>query len=281
MNFWSISRKLSTERIINPKLNPHSKVWLTSPLIAEYSERSVNAVTIDYLMEMEGDIQLGALFLHKELPVRLARRVRAIERLPFIVGVNPYISQVYDMYRDSFHRLLACKPPSDHASLQQFTQVLAELTHSHQAVIPNLARGFMEAGNYMPTERKQRFLDEMISARIGIRVLAEHFLALHKPKDGWIGIVNTEAKPRTILESICQHVQHICDLNYGSYPNFEITGCVDTKFAYINVHMEYIFMELIKNAMRATGGLILYSRIFRFDAPAGSPTSGNLYRNIR
>jgi hypothetical protein len=205
------------------------------------------------LLTLEQDVTVCALYVHRELPIRLARRVRAIERLPFIVGVNPFISKVYDLYRDSFHRLITTPEPASIESQNKFTQVLSELVDSHQSVIPNLAQGFMESGKYMSAKQKQEFLDQMISARIGIRVIAEHYLSLQSPKEGWIGVVNTKSSPGMILTSICEYVQHLCEMNYGSFPDFELTGEVDTTFAYINVHMEYIFMELVKNAMRATG----------------------------
>jgi hypothetical protein len=44
----------------------------------------------------------------------------------------------------------------------------------------------------------------------------------------------------------------LCSLNYGVYPEVEITGATDAVFPYIPVHMEYIIFELLKNAMRAT-----------------------------
>ncbi|KAJ3273299.1 hypothetical protein HDV01_004657, partial [Terramyces sp. JEL0728] len=230
----------------------HNKVWLNSPLIAEYSKLNINPVTLDYLLTLEQDVSVCALYVHRELPIRLARRVRAIEKLPFIVGVNPYISQVYELYRDSFSRLIEFPNPKTEDLQREYASVLAELTESHQSVIPNLAKGFMECGKYMSQSSKQEFLDEMIRARIGIRVIAEHYMSLQSPRAGWIGVVNTQASPTTILTSICNYVQQLCEFNYGTAPDYEISGFTDTRFAYINVHMEYIFMELIKNAMRAT-----------------------------
>ena len=179
--------------------------------------------------------------------------MRAIERLPFIVGVNPHLTNIYELYRDSFHTLLSIPTPVTVEEQDHFTTVLSELTESHQSVIPNLAKGFKECGKYMSQESKQEFLDKFVSARIGIRVIAEHYLALQNPRPNWIGVINTKSSPGLILDSICKYVQTLCELNYGSYPDYEITGYTDTSFAYINVHMEYIFMELVKNAMRATG----------------------------
>ncbi|KAJ2994354.1 hypothetical protein HDV02_001667 [Globomyces sp. JEL0801] len=92
----------------------------------------------------------------------------------------------------------------------------------------------------------------MIHARIGIRVLAEHFLSLKNNSKNTIGIVNLAVDPVAIVSGIGHYVQQLCDLNYGSFPEFEIVGDRQARFAYIDVHLEYILMEIIKNAMRAT-----------------------------
>jgi signal transduction histidine kinase len=110
----------------------------------------------------------------------------------------------------------------------------------------------LECGKYIKQEEKTLFLDKMIKARIGIRVLAEHHLALHESMHGWIGIVHTEFKPSDLVKNVSQYVEELCDLNYGSFPTFEMIGQVDTTVPYIPVHVEYILMEILKNAARAT-----------------------------
>jgi signal transduction histidine kinase len=239
----SIGRFISTQK-------DQSTVWLSSPLIHKYSSAQITPVTLDYLLTLHNDITECGLYVHKELPVRLARRVRAIERLPFIVGVNPYIRTVYDLYSNSFHKLLSTPQPTTIDTQQEFTNVLSSLVETHTEVIPSLAKGFMECGKYMSAREKQVFLDEMIHARIGIRVIAEHYLSLQSNVN--MGVVDTQSTPHSILEGICDYVQHICEMNYGSSPNYTFHGDIKTTFCYINVHMEYIFMELVKNAMRAT-----------------------------
>jgi hypothetical protein len=157
-------RPLST---LSHQNSTRSAVWLNSQLVSEFAEHPITPVTLDYLLNL--DKHTAAMYAHNELPIRLARRVRAIERLPFIVGVNPYISKVYDQYKDSFHILVKTPAPVDESTTENFTTVLSKLTDSHQAVIPNLAQGFMESGKYMTLKDRQDFLDQMISSRIGIR----------------------------------------------------------------------------------------------------------------
>ncbi|KAH6593449.1 hypothetical protein BASA61_004286 [Batrachochytrium salamandrivorans] len=246
---------------------PPSKVWLQSPRIEVFAAKELNLVTLQYLLRLgrDRDIRGLAKIVLYELPIRLARRVRAIQNLPFIVGVNPWIRGVYELYLESFDRLADLPEPTTDADLKNLAVILGELTESHKATIPKLAKGFMECGRYMDNDRSREFLDGMIHSRIGTRVIAEHYLALQSELEGWIGVVNTQVSPATILRSTCVYVQEVCDYNYGSHPEFNIIGHVDTTFAYIPVHMEYIFMELMKNAMRAT--VEFSQRIGRIEHP--------------
>ncbi|KAI8907285.1 branched-chain alpha-ketoacid dehydrogenase [Gorgonomyces haynaldii] len=231
-----------------------SKVWKESALVQEYAQKPLRPLTLGNMLKMgrEQNLDATALYVHQELPTRLARRVAAIQKLPYIVGVNPHIEKVGELYRTSFHKVIQFPEPKSPETRDQFVDLLDQLTHSHQNVIPNLAQGFMESGRYMAKHDATAFLDQMIHARIGIRVIAEHFLNLDEHKDNWIGIVNTKTHPTLIIENICKHVQELCEFNYGSSPSYEIVGHKETEFPYVPVHLEYIFMELIKNAMRAT-----------------------------
>ncbi|KAJ3107409.1 hypothetical protein HDU96_007916 [Phlyctochytrium bullatum] len=233
---------------------PNSSWTASNNAVEELATSPVTPVTLSYLLELgkTRNALESARFLHQELPKRLARRVRALQKLPFIVGVNPYIRQVYQLYYDSFEILRSIPPPVDEASQAEFSETLSDLVGSHQDVIPQLAKGFLECGKYMTKEGAASFLDGMIHARIGIRVLAEHHIALQEDVTGWIGIVNTHLSPYQLLKKTSDYVTELCEFHYGSSPEFVFNGNTDTAMAYISVHLEYIFMELLKNACRAT-----------------------------
>lgn len=74
--------------------------------------------------------------------MRLARRVKSIQRLPFIVGTNPYIKRVYKLYYDSFQAITACEEKiRGKEDLDRFAAVLQGLVESHADVIPMLSQG--------------------------------------------------------------------------------------------------------------------------------------------
>lgn len=100
------------------------------------------------------------------------------------------------------------------------------------------------------------FLDDMIHARIGIRLIAEQMIALVGQKqqadNNYIGIIDTKLNPAKLAKSCSEFVAELCEFNYGMHPETIVDGHVDATFTYVPVHLEYILTELIKNAQRAT-----------------------------
>lgn len=52
-----------------------------------------------------GHVLKSAQYLHKELPVRVAHRIHSFRSLPFIVGCNPIILAIHELYIRSFYLL--------------------------------------------------------------------------------------------------------------------------------------------------------------------------------
>jgi signal transduction histidine kinase len=224
------------------------------PTIESYSAKPTTPVSLEYLLEIgkEKDHLNVAQYVHHELPIRLARRIKSIQLLPFIVGINPHIRSIYELYHTSFTSILSLPEPVDETSQELLAKKLDELTASHLNVIPILAKGFAECGKYMKKDSAQSFLDGMIQARIGIRLIAEHFLGLKYKNDDWVGVVNKYVSPSRLINQVSDNVTDICEMNYGCAPQCQVNGRLDTALAYVPVHLEYILTELLKNAMRAT-----------------------------
>ncbi|OAQ28513.1 alpha-ketoacid dehydrogenase kinase, partial [Linnemannia elongata AG-77] len=204
-------------------------------------------------------------YARKELPVRLARLIKATQKLPFIVGTNPYIKRVYKLYYDSFQSITASPEEiRDKDDLDRFAALLKGLVESHADVVPMLSQGFLECKKYMAKEDIKQFLDDMIRARIGIRLIAEQAISLREqrhehetssvetPHDDIVGVVHTELRPADLIRTCASFVQELCDVNYGSSPEVVINGQTDITFTYVPVHLEYILCELLKNSVRAT-----------------------------
>ncbi|KAK0718103.1 branched-chain alpha-ketoacid dehydrogenase [Lasiosphaeria miniovina] len=212
----------------------------------------------------------SARFTLSLLPIRLAHRIQALRNLPYIVVSNPNISKIYNNYQHSLSTLLPWqgRTISNLDDEIRFTEVLAELVHTHTDTIPILARGFLECRKYISAAEVTRFLDEHLRARIGTRLVAEQHIALHfsstphfdpgasptpcPEHPNYIGVIDTALRPAATVDSCGGFVADICELNYGVRPQWVVDGEPDTTFAFVPMHLEYIVTELLKNAFRAT-----------------------------
>ena len=177
------------------------------------------------------------------------------------------MSSIYNNYQHSLSTLLPYQQRqiTTLEEENQFTDVLADLVHTHSNTIPILARGFLECRKYISPVDVTRFLDTHLRARIGTRLIAEQHLALHfasQPENignngnkdvpsNYIGVIDTALQPSRIIKLCEDFVGEICELKYGVRPRLIIGGQPDATFAHVPVHLEYIITELLKNAFRA------------------------------
>ncbi|KAG6335632.1 hypothetical protein ID866_3448 [Astraeus odoratus] len=109
----------------------------------------------------------------------------------------------------------------------------------------------------------------MLISRISRRVLAEHHLALSKTlghnslnsQDPHVGIIYTGLDVKRSVDKCVRLLRNrppkIEDddgeiVHCKEWAEVVVEGQLDTRFAYIREHLEYILFELLKNALRAT-----------------------------
>ncbi|KAJ2706826.1 hypothetical protein FB645_001274 [Coemansia sp. IMI 203386] len=249
-------------------LRRYSKSHYDEQLVYKYASQKINPVSIGQLLKyrrlpLSGENILDSVaYSQAELPVRLAKRVISFHNLPFIVGTNPHIARVYNQYYEAFDRLHAFAPINDLDAEWEFTQALERQTHVLADVIPSLAQGILECKQYMPREMRAAFINDLIRSRIGLRVIGEQHVALSyqfrsdtgssSHDEPWVGAIHTKLLPARMMEQCAHLVQNMCDLHYGTAPQYYLDGDVDETISYIPSHFEYIACELLKNAFRAT-----------------------------
>ena len=97
------------------------------------------------------------------------------------------------------------------------------------------------------------FLDRFYTSRIGIRVLAGHYLALRAPaRPNHVGMICKDTDPGEIVERAALDATGMCERQYGQAPAIKVEGNLDLTFPYIPTYLHYILLELLKNAVRAT-----------------------------
>ncbi|QDS70609.1 hypothetical protein FKW77_000391 [Venturia effusa] len=261
-----------------------SKAVVTDAHIAQLAAQPLHPLTLGDLAKhgrpplSASQLFDSANFTLSILPARLAHRIRSLQNLPFIVVTNPHISKIHSNYTHSLSTLLpwAEKEIRTLEDEIKFTEVMADLVQTHANTISILARGFLEARRYISAREVTCFLDEHLRARIGTRLIAEQHISLHfssqphmelsgkdaaleqrdgtpgAPFPGHIGVIDTELRPADIIHHCEAAVGDICDFQYGHRPSVVINGEPDYTFAHVPMHLEYVLMELLKNAFRAT-----------------------------
>ena len=89
-----------------------------------------------------------ALFC-RELPIRISHRIEGFRNLPFIVGCNPTILAVHELYIRSFHILNDFPEILTVTDEERYSHLLRELLDDHKDVVSQLAAGFKESRKYI------------------------------------------------------------------------------------------------------------------------------------
>ncbi|KAI3373949.1 hypothetical protein L3Q82_022520, partial [Scortum barcoo] len=162
----------------------------------------------------------SAKYLHKELPVRIAHRIKGFRSLPFIIGCNPTILQVHELYIRAYHMLSDFPPIKDQDVEARFCKLVQQLLDDHKDVVTMLAQGFRECRRHVQPD--------------------------------FVGIICRRLSPKKIIEKWVDFARRLCEHQYGNSPRVRINGHVAARFPFILLPLDYILPELLKNAMRAT-----------------------------
>ncbi|KAG9298908.1 hypothetical protein G9A89_015930 [Geosiphon pyriformis] len=270
-----VAKQTSTFNTGTSKSLPQGQRLVYSPqhfyqnrILDQYVTQSVNAITLRQLAFFGRNLTEDRLlqsgnYVRTELPIRLAHRIRDFQNLPFIVGTNPHIAMVYDLYWSAFEKLRRFPQIQTMEDNVSFCTTVKELLKEHLVVIPQLAMGMMECSQHIPPEQIDLFMNKMLRSRLSRRVLAEQQIALTENwhdsgyrediiNDGYIGVVSTQCHAKDIIKKVVSITQKLYQKTYGiPAPEVLIDGHVDTTFAYIPDHIEYILCELLKNSIRS------------------------------
>lgn len=195
----------------------------------------------------------SARYLWKELPVRIAHRIQGFRSLPFIVGCNPTILDVHELYIRAFNILNNHPPIKTHEDEEAYSQLLRNLLDDHSGVVTQLAAGFKECRKHIQNDDLVRqFCDRTLTSRLGIRLLVTHHLALREEKPNHVGIINVSLRLKDIIEKWADFVTRLATHRYGRAPDIRLSGHIGSTFPYITLPLDYILPEILKNAVRAT-----------------------------
>lgn len=219
-------------------------------------------VSLRYMMEFgstptERNLLISAQFLHKELPIRIARRAIELETLPYGLSEKPAVLKVRDWYVESFRNMRAFPEIKDTADENEFTQMIKAVKVRHNNVVPMMALGVNQLKKGMKLYEKldeiHQFLDRFYLSRIGIRMLIGQHVELHNPNPPLhtVGYIHTKMSPMEVARNASEDARSICFREYGSAPEINIYGDPSFTFPYVPTHLHLMVYELVKNSLRA------------------------------
>eukprot|EP00164_Ancoracysta_twista_P014596 GFYU01023839.1.p1 GENE.GFYU01023839.1~~GFYU01023839.1.p1 ORF type:complete len:461 (-),score=108.57 GFYU01023839.1:111-1493(-) len=208
--------------------------------------------------ETEETMLKSARFVHRELPIRLAHRLRDMKTLPYLVLTNPHIMEVYHQYVAAFDVLRKFPPIKTMEDNHEWCKLLSRVVNQTGNVVDLLAKGVSEATRKVPAEKLNvdDFLRRMLLSRIGRRVLAEQHVELTRKSFGkdFVGTIRVRGSVLPEVEAVAREVKGTCMSHFGTSPEVEITvpGELSGTVPFIPQYLDYALMEIFKNAMRAT-----------------------------
>lgn len=237
--------------------------------ITEASRRKQTGVPLKHLFEFGRNVTpssllVGAQFLHKELPIRLAKRVTELGTLPYGLSDMPSVQLVKNAYTQSFTDIVTCAPPEDKKSEEHFTDVLEFILKRHENTVPTMARGVLELKNTLGVNGSngidaivncpflQDFLDRFYVSRIGMRMLMSQHIALHSSTEGYVGVIDSQCCVSNVARAAADDADMICERHLGFTPPIIIDGNRNLEFRYVPGHLYHLVFEVVKNSIRAT-----------------------------
>ena len=257
-----------------------SSVSVSTGELEFYGSKRQNKVTLRNLLDTGSGKTLGkgspilencslaeniniqvASFLHRELPIRLAHRALALESID-IFRRSLHVSEVASWYKKSFQQLIDCPAPKDVKTEQLFAKTISDIYERHSGTLLMMAKGAYEIKQilgydtitFAEQDLLQHKFEDFYSSRIGIRMMIGQYLSLRDESNtdpNMIGLISLRCSPYDIAQEAIHDANYICTRTHGEAPKVEIKG-PDLHFPYVPTHIKYIFVELLKNSMRAT-----------------------------
>ncbi|ORZ16997.1 branched-chain alpha-ketoacid dehydrogenase [Absidia repens] len=288
----STKTPLSPQNTVSQSSTTWEPHFYMNKVLDKYASQKATPVTLRQLLFYERHrtkkrLLTSANYVRKELPIRIAHRLREFQNLPFIVGVNPHMQQVYRLYWEAFDRLRAVPPIETLDQNQRFCEMLHTSLQAHLVVIPQLALGIQECDHqHINREKRDKFMNATLRSRISRRVLAEQHLILSD-----FPPVFTSASSSTTTKSN-YHLQHhhhheddaFADTGVMIFQHCSarstLATCIkkahlygsDIDFAYVGDHIEYILYQLLLNAMQHSNNINLTDGILSASTSSSSPS---------
>ena len=256
------------KNITTKALTTAAPAWRPTIVLDEWVQKEARPISLKQLTFFARNLNLDKLltsaeYLRKEIPTRLAHRLRDLQSLPYAVVSNRHISHVYELYYSAFEDFRKVQPIKTVAQNDVYCELVRSKLNDHLTIIPSLAMGVLECRDMMPAEIIDEFVYTLLRSRISRRVIAEHHLALtqsfgnpssqQQSEDEFIGQVFLKCNAERVLKTCGFLAQSLAKKSYPNavVPEIQLEGHLNATFPYILSHLEYVIGELLRNSVAA------------------------------
>jgi len=234
--------------------------------IYAYSQKSSTQIPFQQLCNMVTDgktynarLKMGALFLKKEIPIRLAKLIGNLESLPYGLSQTNSICRLRRIYVSTFNQLVTFPTTEIEQDFMPFVELLRGILRNHRFVVPMTAMALLEMKRANPSLSDLssqcpylgQFLSKFFQSRIAIRLLMGHLVCCISDNEGCAGEIHHNCDFDKICQATVADVTNICDSVYGRTPTVQVKNKLKKQFTYLPGHIHVILFELLKNSCRA------------------------------
>jgi [3-methyl-2-oxobutanoate dehydrogenase (acetyl-transferring)] kinase len=226
-----------------------------------HSNFPVREVDLNRLVELTKDPSTETLIesariLQEEVPIRIARRIVALEGLPSTMLSHPSIEKLKAKLIQTFAKLKDAPPVVDQASEREYMILQQGVRDEHADMYNLLVDALIHSGENAENGTVTDIIDSFYSSRIGLRMLMDHHNAIKRQISSGsqlLGIIDNTLNPCEAIEDMIPDVRSCCESNFGLAPNIVLDGShTEFQFSYVRDHVERIMYAILLNASRAT-----------------------------
>lgn len=254
--------------------------------ISDYADKALEKRSVNDLLQMALlTHEDRAMQLHETLKVGLARCAVRLAEMPFGFCNASSIKRVSAAYVQDFRNVVEFEHKYGLNALagSEYSTLTRNMLNRHRGTMLDVATGIFEyredladlfGPNFELVEMRTRIkeikdiehsLDDFFMTRLTVRLLITHVHTLHQGEssEGIVGIVNPNTQPIAILSRAYSAARFMCIRDLKAAPGMLVNGVGHEDYAlqesrnklnfpYVHSHLFYIFLELIKNAARAS-----------------------------
>lgn len=137
------ARLVRGRRLHNPPPKPSPELLSLLESYAPLEPRPIPLSTLFSFSQPSTpeDALASASYVKSEIPRRVARVIRAFDKLPYICGTNPFIARVHSLYKTSFQDLCKGAEITTQEQSAEFAAHLEAHVGMHSNDIPTLSKG--------------------------------------------------------------------------------------------------------------------------------------------